>query len=74
MSEIVDSKSQSLGGYLLITAMTFALRMSKLVMSLGVVVAGLLYWKQDSMLYFPGMSEGPVLNVLFFLRRLTCVM
>jgi hypothetical protein len=58
MNNIVHHQGQSLSGYLLSTAMTFAVRMSKLVFGLGAVVAGLLYWKQDSMLYFPGTSAN----------------
>jgi hypothetical protein len=54
MSEIVDASSVSTVSYLLSTASLFAMRLSKLVFGLGTVVATLLYFKQDSMLYFPG--------------------
>jgi hypothetical protein len=74
MNDIADSKAQSVGGYVLSTAVTFAIRMSKLVMGLGVVVAGLLYWKQDSMLYFPGMSTSwRSHSVSWDGRALTCI-
>ena len=49
--------SLGLGQTLLNTAFVFIWRMSQLVLGLGTVVAVLLYYKQDSMLYFPGEHE-----------------
>jgi len=54
MSDVVDMKVQSIGGYLLSAAWTMTFRMCKIVVGIGAVAAALLYWKQDSMLYFPG--------------------
>lgn len=56
MADVIDSSaSTSTGRYLLNAASLFLLRLSKLVVGLGAVVAAILYIKQDSMLYFPGM-------------------
>lgn len=54
MSEIIDSSSSSTGAMLLNTVSLLVIRVGKLAFGLGTVVAALLYWKQDSMLYFPG--------------------
>jgi hypothetical protein len=53
-SRTTTSDSLGLGRTLLNTAFVFLWRMSQLVVGLGTVVAVLLYYKQDSMLYFPG--------------------
>jgi hypothetical protein len=53
-SGTTTSDSLGLGRTLLNTAFVFLWRMSQLVVGLGTVVAMLLYYKQDSMLYFPG--------------------
>ncbi len=49
-----SSNSVGFGRSLLNTAAIFVWRMSQLVLGLGTFVAALLYYKQDSMLYFPG--------------------
>mmetsp|Transcript_119018 Transcript_119018/g.333396 ORF Transcript_119018/g.333396 Transcript_119018/m.333396 type:complete len:385 (+) Transcript_119018:151-1305(+) len=60
MADIIDSSaSTSTGRYLLNAASLFLLRLSKLVVGLGAVVAAILYIKQDSMLYFPEIGGIP---------------
>lgn len=60
MSDALDSSNSGIGSYILSTVKTMAWRMGTLVVGVGAVVATLLYFKQDSMLYFPeigGMSR-----------------
>lgn len=60
MSDIVDSSTGSATGrYLLNTVSVFVWRLSKLVVGLGAVVAAFLYFKQDSLLYFPEIGGIP---------------
>jgi len=60
MSEIIDSGTAvGTGRYLLNAASTFVWRMSKLAVGLGAVVATLLYFKQNSLLYFPEIGGVP---------------
>lgn len=56
--QFTESSGGGVGSYLLSTATTLLLRTTKLVVGLGAVVATLLYFKQDSMLYFPGKTSG----------------
>ena len=56
---IVDPSSTSTVGALLNTVTLIMWRMSSLVVGLGVVVGSLLYFKQESMLYFPEVGGIP---------------
>ena len=66
MSDVVDTSSKSgLGSYLVSTVTTLVWRVGSLAFGLGAVVATLLYFKQDSMLYFPeigGIARRPGRN------------
>jgi pimeloyl-ACP methyl ester carboxylesterase len=59
MSNIVDSSSSSTGAMLWNTATMLVWRMGSLVFGLGGVIATILYFKQDSMLYFPEIGGIP---------------
>ena len=59
MSTSPDSTSVTSVGYVASAVALIVWRVTKLVVGLGTVVGTLLYFKQDSMLYFPEIGGIP---------------